>query len=193
MKDTDEQPGGDTQGEIRKGSKSRSFCPCGVKVCSPPGIVRVCGHQPQSSLTSHYWNFLWQFHHVGVIDYELRFQFLSPLWRWGGGAENSVLNHDSVFLVTQSSFRSLTHTVTSLERKTLASPKKCQKIQELCVRTLKRKTKCQNKNSPSISIIRVLWTLCLEPEAETSMSISFYFTMQKTILGLLVKHRLVDG
>lgn len=57
-------------------------------------------YQPQSSLTSHYWDFLWQFHHVGLIDYELRFQFLSPLWRWGGGAENSVLNHDSVFLVT---------------------------------------------------------------------------------------------
>lgn len=41
--------------------------------------------------------------------------------------------------------------------------------------------------------IRVLGTLCLEPEAETSMSISYYFTMQKTILGPLVKYWSVDG
>ena len=76
----------DTKGEIQK---HRSFCLCGVGVCHLPGTW--CVHQPGSFLNPILLEFLWRLHHVGVINYWLNFQPLSPLWRMGPGAEITKL------------------------------------------------------------------------------------------------------
>ena len=54
IKDADEQPGEETQGEVREGPELRSFCPCGVGHVTL--LVPGCVQPPRSSPNSHHWD-----------------------------------------------------------------------------------------------------------------------------------------
>ena len=79
IKDTEELLDGRGPGQgIWKGVPSFHNLSGCITLPAPP-----CVHQPESSLNPTVLGFFWRLHHIGMINYQLNFHPLSPLWRMG--------------------------------------------------------------------------------------------------------------